>query len=88
MQVRIEKSFESDVFKILDKALLRKIEAIIKELMEADSLQHVRNLKKLKEYSSYYRIRIGSYRLGLEHENNTLILTRFLHRNEFYKYFP
>jgi len=43
MQVRIEKSFERDVFKILDKTLLRKIEAIIKELMEADNLQHVRN---------------------------------------------
>jgi hypothetical protein len=52
MLVRIEKSFEKDVFKIPDKALLRKIEAIIKELMKADNLQHVRNLKKLKGYSS------------------------------------
>lgn len=73
MQLKIEKSFEKDVFKIQDKALLKKIEALIHALIETESLQNISHVKKLKGYRAYYRIRIGDYRLGLELENNTLV---------------
>ncbi|MBC74145.1 MAG: plasmid stabilization protein, partial [Muricauda sp.] len=34
------------------------------------------------------RIRVGTYRLGFYNENNTLILSRFVKRNDIYKLFP
>lgn len=42
----------------------------------------------MKGSESYYRIKLGDYRLGLRVENNKLIIIRFLHRKEIYRYFP
>lgn len=39
-------------------------------------------------FERYYRIRVGDYRLGLALEGDTVILVRFLHRKEIYRYFP
>jgi mRNA-degrading endonuclease RelE of RelBE toxin-antitoxin system len=36
-----------------------------------------------------YRIRLGDFRIGLEHvADNEIILIRFLHRKEIYKRWP
>ena len=37
---------------------------------------------------TYYRIRIGEYRLGLAVEGDEVTLLRFLHRSEIYRFFP
>lgn len=42
----------------------------------------------MKAKGSYYRIRIGNYRLGLKQEQDTLTLLRFMHRKDIYTYFP
>jgi len=42
----------------------------------------------MKVKGKYFRIRIGEYRLGLKEERGMLILLRFMHRKEIYKYFP
>ncbi|MGB5593914.1 MAG: type II toxin-antitoxin system RelE/ParE family toxin, partial [Crocosphaera sp.] len=42
----------------------------------------------LKGYQSFYRIKIGDYRIGIEADNNELIFVRFLHRKEIYRFFP
>ncbi|NPA92437.1 MAG: type II toxin-antitoxin system RelE/ParE family toxin, partial [Chloroflexi bacterium] len=39
-------------------------------------------------YTSFYRIRLGDYRLGLEIEGDTVVFVRFLHRRDIYRYFP
>ncbi|MFQ5637633.1 MAG: type II toxin-antitoxin system RelE/ParE family toxin [bacterium] len=39
-------------------------------------------------FPNYYRIRVGSYRLGVEITENKVFFVRFLHRNEIYRYFP
>jgi mRNA interferase RelE/StbE len=48
------------------------------------------NLKKLKGYQSYYRIRFGDYRLGLEIDAKAkrISLLRVLHRRDIYRHFP
>jgi mRNA-degrading endonuclease RelE of RelBE toxin-antitoxin system len=46
------------------------------------------NLKKLKGVKSYFRLKLGDYRIGLALENNTLVFVRFLDRKDIYKYFP
>jgi mRNA interferase RelE/StbE len=33
-------------------------------------------------------LRISDYRMGIFVENNTVIIVRFLHRKEIYRYFP
>ncbi|MGA1264796.1 MAG: type II toxin-antitoxin system RelE family toxin, partial [Prochlorothrix sp.] len=52
------------------------------------------NLLKLKGYDTYYRIRVGDYRIGLEvlHQSDSgnleIVFVRVLHRKEIYRYFP
>ncbi len=56
--------------------------------MQAESLNELSNLKKLKGHSAAYRIKIKNYRVGFFVENDTVILSRILHRKEVYRYFP
>lgn len=89
MKIFIDKSFAKDVDKITDKKLLRNLKKLIIELENSDSLVDLPNVKKIKGYNSFYRIRMGNYRLGMEEiDSNVICLTRFLHRKDIYKYFP
>jgi mRNA interferase RelE/StbE len=60
----------------------------IQSVEQAQSLQEISDLKKLRYGDRYYRIRIGDYRLGLALDHDTLVFVRFLHRKDLYKYFP
>ncbi len=88
MKVRYEASFEKDLKSIGDKNLLKKIKKVIEEVQQADDSSSINNLKKLRGYDTFYRIRIGDYRIGIEITGNMLIFTRFLHRKEIYRFFP
>ena len=88
MKVKFEASFEKDLKSIKDKKLLNKLKGIIIDCKNADNLSSIKNLKKLKGYDTFYRIRLGNYRVGIELEEDTLIFTRFLHRKDIYKFFP
>jgi mRNA interferase RelE/StbE len=88
MQVEFKESFAKDLSKI-DIATLNKIKRVIEQVELADSLSSIAHIKKLKgSEQRYYRIRIGDYRIGLKLEIDKLILIRFLHRKEMYRYFP
>lgn len=53
-----------------------------------NSIEEIKNLKKLKGHQSAYRVRLGDYRLGIIFENNTISLERIRHRSHFYRKFP
>lgn len=88
MEIFFEESFEKDLRKIKDKKIKVKLKQIIEEIKQARDMQNIRNLKKLQNYKTYYRIRIGDYRLGIEIIKEKVILTRILNRKDIYKYFP
>ena len=88
MIVKIDKSFEKDVFKIRDKAILNKIANCIENIQKVNKIDEIKSLKKLKGYGKEYRIRIGNYRLGLIIDKNNVEFIRCLHRKDIYKYFP
>ena len=56
------------------------------------SLHHITDkidLKKIKGYENYYRIRIGAYRIGCEIQaGNKIIFYRVKNRKDIYKVFP
>ena len=88
MNVRIDKSFERDIKRIRDKDLLVKIADTIEQVQGAANQKEIKNLKKLKGFQSYYRIRLGDYRIGLSIEETKVDFIRFLPRKDVYKYFP
>ena len=89
MRTVFRKSFTKDLRNYSkDRSLLSRIEAIILQVESADTITDITNLKKLKAEGSYYRIRIGNFRLGLIIENETVTFVRLLHRKDIYRYFP
>jgi mRNA interferase RelE/StbE len=87
MRLIIRTSANKDIKK-LPKAVKQEIETIILQLIEAKNLNGLSNIKKLKGHNNAYRIRIKDYRLGFFMEEDTIILSRILHRKEVYRYFP
>ncbi len=89
MIVEFDKSFEKSLNKVHDPNVLRRIKRVIIQIENSPSLSPITNVLKLTGYSTYYRIRIGDYRIGIEMINKTTI--RFLliaHRKDIYKVFP
>jgi len=89
VKFRIERSFDRDIDGIGDKKLLRKLQAFISTIEQADTIQEIPHVKKIEGYKSFYRIKIGDHRLGIEAiSNKEIVLLRFLHRKDIYRYFP
>lgn len=89
MIVEFDKSFEKAINKINDEALLLKVESWILKLEGASQFKSISGIKKLQGFKTYYRIRIGEYRLGFEQLSNDKV--RFItiaHRKDIYKRFP
>ncbi len=89
MIVEFDKSFEKAINKINDDALLFKIESWILKLESSSQFKSISGIKKLQGFKSYYRIRIGEYRLGFEQlSNETIRFITIAHRKDIYKRFP
>lgn len=88
MNVEFRESFLKDLRNIENAKLLARVRNAIENVEESDTPQEIHNFKKLKGSDSYFRIRIGQYRVGLKMESDTIIFIRFLSRKEIYRYFP
>jgi mRNA interferase RelE/StbE len=88
LKVDFRKSFLRDLKRVKETTIRKQARETIQSVEQAQSLQEISDLKKLKYGDRYYRIRIGDYRLGLALEYDTLVFVRFLHRKDLYKYFP
>ena len=89
MKVRFDKSFVKALDRIQDPNVLKRIESVLLKAEKASALSEPTNLKKLKGYTSYYRIKIGDYRLGLETLSaDEIRFITVLHRKEIYRKFP
>jgi mRNA interferase RelE/StbE len=71
----------------LDRALSR-IRQTIEEVEAAAGLGDVSGVRKVSGGEDFYRIRVGSYRIGLAVEGDHVTFVRCLHRREMYRYFP
>ena len=88
MLLTYEKSFLKDIKKLKDKQQANKLKEILSQLEDTDDLMQFPNVKKLKGFATYYRIKINNYRLGFSYENGEIHVIRFVHRKDIYKVFP
>ena len=88
MNILYESSFAKDLKRVKDKQMLRHVQDVLEQVKAANNLSDIPNLKKLQGFESYYRLRLGDYRLGIEVEGQTVIFVRFLHRKDIYRRFP
>ena len=90
MDIFFKPSFVKDFKKLPEntKADVRKICAgdflITQDLTE---IKHL-DINSIKGFKSYYRIRVGNYRIGFKKEGQSIIFMRIIHRKDIYKVFP
>jgi mRNA interferase RelE/StbE len=88
MNLRFTKKFLKQISKHSSTKLGKEILLVIESAENALSISDLKNVKKLSGYQTYYRIRLGDYRIGLNLAGNTLEFVTFDHRKDIYKYFP
>lgn len=89
MIVEFDKSFEKSLNKLKDKSIFPKIEKVISILEKTNSISELPNTKKLSGFKTYYRYRLGDYRIGIELITTTTIrIIVITHRKDIYNVFP
>ena len=89
MKVEFDESFEKSIKKLKDAKIKAKLIDLIDVLEEVDTVQALPNIKKMQGFQSFYRIRIGDYRLGFEFiDASTILFIIIAHRKDIYRYFP
>ena len=89
MIVKFDSAFNRDIKKIRDQAVKDLIADAIEALENADSLGEVKEVAPMKGHKGFYRYKTPPFRIGiLKVDEETIILMRFMHRKDIYKYFP
>lgn len=88
MRACFRKSFLRDLKKVKDQRVRDQVRAAIEDVEAAAQLSDLSNAKKMSGSGSYYRIRVGDYRLGLVLEEGEVEFVRVLYRKDTYRYFP
>lgn len=88
MIVEASEQFLDDIKNLRDNKIKQRLLDKIEFLESVQSLQSVPQIKKMKGFSDAWRIRIGDYRLGFRLIGDTIVLGRFLSRQQIYRFFP
>jgi len=88
LRVAFKSSFVRDLEKIRNQNVRDKARQVIELVKQADNLQDIPHIRKLRGSEHYYRIRLGDYRMGLAVDGSEVAFVRFLHRRDVYRYFP
>ncbi len=88
MLITFKKTFFKDFQKLPDEIKTKVNQLVLQIIPNTANLQKLNNIKKITGFESFYRIRIGNYRLGLKYEYDKITIYRVLHRKDIYKYFP
>lgn len=83
------KTFINDLKKLKNTACYQGLfEFCFSDIDSISNWFESNDIKKIKGYDNYYRIRKGAHRIGIKLENSTITFVRVLHRNDVYKFFP
>ncbi len=88
MQIEFTRKFGKQVEKCKDYAIRSRLNKTIDIILVAERFSDIRNIKKIKGQNTFYRLKIGDYRIGLIYKGNMVIFAAFDHRSDIYKYFP
>lgn len=89
MKVAYLPTFVKDLKKLKHQAIYHDLQQLVFHTIPAYStLSEIPHIKKLKGEKQAYRIRLKDYRIGFFVEDDQIIFSRVLHRQEIYKRFP
>ena len=88
MKVEYRQLFLKDLKKLKKQPIYERVFNLAFEIIpNTKDLKDLSNVKVLKGYPNWYRIRVGNYRVGIEVSGEQVEMMRVLHRRDFYRYF-
>ncbi|MCL5268190.1 MAG: type II toxin-antitoxin system RelE/ParE family toxin [Bacteroidetes bacterium] len=88
MRVLYKRTFLKDLESLPSDARDAVYDEAFEVIPALSTIAGVEHIRKLSGYKNFYRIRMGSYRIGIELRGDTVAFYRVLHRREIYRYFP
>lgn len=88
MIVEYSKQSLKDLSVIPSKSRIQIEKFVFEELPACANITESKKIESMKGYSTFFKIRFGNYRVGVQKEGNRFIVKRILHRKEIYRYFP
>jgi mRNA interferase RelE/StbE len=88
MNIVFLKSFEKDLSRLTKQSDKKAIIQVIEMVKNANDIEELSGIKKLKGAKQAYRLRVGHYRIGVFIEKNVVEFARVLHRKDIYNVFP
>ena len=87
MKVKYKKKFLKELSKIPSSIRLKIEFFVFKQLPEADSIHQLGLIEQMKGYPFCFKVRFGSYRIGMKNQDDTIVLEKVLHRKDIYRPF-
>ena len=87
MRFQDTKEFRKSLTRLPNAVQIQAIQAI-ENIEAATTFSDIPHFKALKGYRNYYRIRIGSYRIGLYWDSEMFLIESVGTRGDFYKTYP
>ncbi len=88
MNVEFDKSFAKSLDKVKDVSVAHRLVGLIEQAEKAGSISSLKGIKKMVGFRSYYRIRLGDYRVGVELvDDQTVLFLLICHQKDMYKRF-
>jgi mRNA interferase RelE/StbE len=87
MKVIASRNFEKNL-KACPLDIQQKAKLVYENLLACKKLSEIASLEKLAGHKTYFRVRIGTYRLGFELQEDCVELLAIMHRKEIYRFFP
>ena len=88
MKVLYKKTFLKDIEHLPSDARGSVYHEAFEVIPALSSILEHEHIRKLSGYKTFYRIRVGSYRIGIELRGDAVVFYRVLHRKEIYRFFP
>ena len=88
MKTDYRKRFLKELSKIPSETRSRIDDFVFEKLPKVNSIFELGIVEQMRGYPTYYKVRFGSYRIGLRMEKDKVILERALHRKDIYRHFP
>lgn len=88
MNVTFDKSFSKKLDKLRNQQLKTRIKSVIESCANAEKITDIPNIKKMTSFTTYYRIKVGDYRIGIDFDGTTIDFITIAHRKDIYSIFP
>ena len=89
MKVAFTNKYEKQFDRLSDAKLGKQVIAAVKSIIDAERIEDIPSIKKLKGFTNAYRVRSGQYRIGLIRETDgTILIAAIDTRKDFYRAFP